>query len=147
LYFPGAKYESRTDVLARVIANDSNLKVSNMIIVLDSAVVLLGLIVFKDWAVPLYSWFTIFVYGKIVEMFQTENPNRAVFIVSRKTQELKTLIVDKMGSLPEIHQTSSAHKRSILQKTSSIHHSKPILILAYPQIYGIILNSIKYRCS
>ena len=75
-----------TDVLARV-----------MIIVLDSAVVLLGLIVFKDWAVPLYSWFTIFVYGKIVEMFQTENPNRAVFIVSRKTQELKTLIVDKMG--------------------------------------------------
>ena len=73
------------------------LKVSNMIIVLDSAVVLLGLIVFKDWAVPLYSWFTIFVYGKIVEMFQTENPNRAVFIVSRKTKEMRDLIVDKMG--------------------------------------------------
>lgn len=86
-----------TDVLARVIANDSNLKVSNMIIVLDSAVVLLGLIVFKDWAVPLYSWFAIFVYGKIVEMFQTENPNRAVFIVSRKTLEMKDLIVNKLG--------------------------------------------------
>ncbi|RHO70111.1 MULTISPECIES: YitT family protein [unclassified Parabacteroides] len=86
-----------TDVLARVIANNSNLKVSNMIIVLDSLVVLLGLIVFRDWAVPLYSWFTIFVYGKIVEMFQTENPNRAVFIVSRKTQEIKELIVGKMG--------------------------------------------------
>lgn len=52
---------------------------------------------FKDWAVPLYSWFTIFVYGKIVEMFQTENPNRAVFIVSRKTKEMRDLIVDKMG--------------------------------------------------
>lgn len=86
-----------TDVLARVIANNSNLKVSNMIMVLDSVVVLLGLIVFRDWAVPLYSWFTIFVYGKIVEMFQTENPNRAVFIVTRKTQEMKALIVDKMG--------------------------------------------------
>ena len=33
----------------------------------------------------------------IRDRFQTENPNRAVFIVSRKTQELKTLIVDKMG--------------------------------------------------
>ena len=86
-----------TDVLARVIANNSNLKVSNMIIVLDSAVVMLGLIVFRDWAVPLYSRFAIFVYGKIVEMFQTENPNRAVFIVSRKTQEIKDLIVGKMG--------------------------------------------------
>lgn len=86
-----------TDVLARVIANNSNLKVSSMIIVLDSLIVLLGLIVFRDWAVPLYSWFAIFVYGKIVEMFQTENPNRAVFIVSRKTQEIKDLIVGKMG--------------------------------------------------
>lgn len=85
-----------TDVLARVIANDSNLKVSNMIIVLDSAVVVLGLIVFRDWAVPLYSWFTIFVYGKIVEMFQSDNPNRAVFIVSKKTDELKEVILHKL---------------------------------------------------
>jgi uncharacterized membrane-anchored protein YitT (DUF2179 family) len=86
-----------TDVLARVIAQDTNIKVSNVIIILDSAIVLLGLLVFRDWAVPLYSWFTIFVYGKVVEMFQTENPNRAVFIVSQKTQEIKELIVDKMG--------------------------------------------------
>ena len=71
-----------TDVLARVIALNSNLKVSNMIIVIDSTVVMLGLLVFQDWAVPLYSWFAIFVFGKVVEMFQTENPNRAVFIVS-----------------------------------------------------------------
>jgi uncharacterized membrane-anchored protein YitT (DUF2179 family) len=86
-----------TDVLARVLANNTNLKVSNMIILLDSVIVLLGLLVFQDWAVPLYSWFTIFVYGKIVEMFQTENPNRAVFIVSGKTDEIKELIVGRMG--------------------------------------------------
>ena len=89
-----------TDVLARVIALNSNLKVSNMIIVIDSTVVMLGLLVFQDWAVPLYSWFAIFVFGKVVEMFQTENPNRAVFIVSQKTQEVKELIVGKRSSLP-----------------------------------------------
>lgn len=86
-----------TDVLARVIAKNSNLKVSNMIIVLDSIVVLFGLVAFQDWSIPLYSWFTIFVYGKVVEMFQTENPNRAVFIVSKKTNDLKELIVGKMN--------------------------------------------------
>lgn len=85
-----------TDVLARVIANNSNMKVSNMIIIIDSCVVILGLIVFQDWAVPLYSWFTIFVFGKVVEMFQVENPNRAVFIVSKKTQEMKEMIMNKM---------------------------------------------------
>ncbi len=86
-----------TDVLARVMASNTNMKVSNMIILLDSAVVLLGLLAFKDWTVPLYSWLTIFIYGKVVDMLQVENPNRAVFIVSGKTQEIKELIVDEMG--------------------------------------------------
>ncbi len=95
--FKAKSTSAGTDVLARVLANNNNLKVSNMIIILDSIVVMLGLLVFQDWAVPLYSWFTIFVYGKVVEMFQTENPNRAVFIVSKKTQEIKDIIVNKMG--------------------------------------------------
>jgi uncharacterized membrane-anchored protein YitT (DUF2179 family) len=86
-----------SDVLGRVIAQSTGAKVSNVLILIDSTVVLLGLIVFRDWAVPLYSWFTIFVYGKVVEMFQTENPSRAVFIVSRKTQELKELLVNRLG--------------------------------------------------
>lgn len=95
--FKAQSTSAGTDVLARVIAKNSNLKVSNMIIVLDSAIVLLGLVAFQDWAVPLYSWFTIFVYGKIVEMFQSENPSRAVFIVSQNTAALKEVIVNKLG--------------------------------------------------
>jgi uncharacterized membrane-anchored protein YitT (DUF2179 family) len=94
--FKAQSTSAGTDVLARVIANQSNMIVSNVIIALDSAIVMLGLIVFRDWAVPLYSWFTIFVYGKIVEMFQTENPSRAVFIVSKKTDQLKDLILNKL---------------------------------------------------
>ena len=95
--FKAQSTSAGTDVLARVIAKNSNVKVSNMIIVLDSATVLLGLVAFQDWAVPLYSWFTIFVYGKIVEMFQSENPSRAVFIVSQNTAALKEVIVHKLG--------------------------------------------------
>ena len=95
--FRAGSTSAGSDVLARVIASGTNIKVSTMLIVLDSVVVLAGLVVFADWAVPLYSWFTIFVYGKVVEMFQTENPNRAVFIVSKKTEEIKELIVDRMG--------------------------------------------------
>ena len=94
--FAAQSTSAGTDVLARVIANDTNMKVGNLIILFDSSIVMLGLIVFQDWAVPLYSWFTIFVFGKVVEMFQVENPNRAVFIVSKKTQEIRDLIVDKM---------------------------------------------------
>lgn len=96
LVFKAQSTNAGTDVLARVIAKKSNMKVSDLIIAIDSIVVVFGLVVFKDWAVPLYSWFTIFVYGKTVEMFQPENPKRAVFIVSKKTQEVKDVIVNKL---------------------------------------------------
>jgi uncharacterized membrane-anchored protein YitT (DUF2179 family) len=97
LIFRAQSTSAGSDVLARVIAANTNIKVSNMLIILDSIVVLLGLILFRDWAVPLYSWLTIFVYGKVVDMFQSENPNRAVFIVSSRTEMIKELIVDKLG--------------------------------------------------
>lgn len=68
-----------------------------MIILLDSCIVMLGLAAFRDWNVPLYSWFAIFVYGKIVEMLQVENPKRAVFIISGKPEELKEVIIHKLN--------------------------------------------------
>lgn len=94
--FRAGSTSAGTDVLARILAMKSNIKLSNLIIILDSIVVFFGLLAFKDWSIPLYSWFTIFVYGKVVEMFQTENPNRAVFIVSKKTQEVRDLIINKL---------------------------------------------------
>lgn len=95
--FKAQSTSAGTDVLARILAKNTNLKVGNMIIIVDSCVVLLGLVAFLDWSVPLYSWFTIFVFGKVVEMFQEENPKRAVFIVSRKKEELRNLLVNKMN--------------------------------------------------
>lgn len=85
-----------TDVLARVITKGSNMKLSTMIIAIDSFVVLLGLLAFRDWAVPLYSWITIFVYGKVIDAFQPENPNKALFIVSECPDELRDAIVEKL---------------------------------------------------
>ena len=94
--FKAQSTSAGTDVLARVLSKNNNMKVSDWVIIVDSVVVLFGLIVFKDWAVPLYSWFAIFVYSKAIDIFQPENPKRAVFIVSKKTKEVKEIIVDKL---------------------------------------------------
>ena len=51
-----------TDTLARVLSRTFNTKVSTLIMFIDSIVVLLGLWVFEDWRVPLYSWIAIFIY-------------------------------------------------------------------------------------
>lgn len=86
-----------TDTLARVLSARTNIKVSTLIIVVDSIVVFLGLIVFGDWRVPLYSWITIFVYGKVVDVLQPVQPFKSVFIISNRTQELRDLLVLELG--------------------------------------------------
>ncbi len=86
-----------TDVLARVIAKGKNLKTSNLIIMVDSLVVLFGLLAFADIKVPLYSLVTIFVYGKFVDLLSPENPNKAVFIVSDQIDSMRKIIIEELG--------------------------------------------------
>lgn len=86
-----------TDVLARVLATGRNIRVSNLIIAIDSLVVLFGLLAFKDIKVPLYSLVTIFVYGRFIDLLSPENPNKAVFIVSEHPEHLKQIINEELG--------------------------------------------------
>lgn len=83
-----------TDTLSRVISKKRNYKISNIIITIDSAIVMLGLIAFGDWRVPLYSWITIFIYGKVVDILQPQNTHKSVFIISEKTQEIRDAIIE-----------------------------------------------------
>lgn len=86
-----------TDTLARVLSTRMNVKISTLIIVIDSVVVLMGLLAFGDWSVPLYSWIAIFVYGKVVEILQPAHPYKSIFIISSKTEELRELLCIQMG--------------------------------------------------
>lgn len=97
MVFKAGGTSAGTDVLARVITKGTNMKLSNMIIVIDSTVVLVGLLAFKDWMVPLYSWLTIIVYGQVVGLLSPENPKRAVFIVAKDPRSLKDTINTKLG--------------------------------------------------
>jgi len=64
---------------------------------IDSLIVLLGLWVFQDWRVPLYSWIAIFVYSKVVDALQPQNPHKSVFIISDKPQELREVLIGQIG--------------------------------------------------
>ena len=65
--------------------------------IIDSLIVLLGLWVFEDWKVPLYSWIAIFIYSKVVEALQPQNPHKSVFIISDRMEELREQLVGRMG--------------------------------------------------
>lgn len=86
-----------TDTLARVLSRTFNTKVGTLIMLIDSLIVLMGLWVFQDWRVPLYSWIAIFVYSKVVDALQPQNPHKSVFIISDKIEELRSTLVHQVG--------------------------------------------------
>jgi len=63
----------------------------------DTAIVLVGLIAFKDWQVPLYSMIVIYITGRAVDLIlEGENYNKALIIISDKHEEIKKIIISDL---------------------------------------------------
>ncbi|GHU86216.1 hypothetical protein FACS1894153_2870 [Bacteroidia bacterium] len=98
MIFKAKATSAGTDVIARIVSKYIKIPIGLSIIIIDSIVVLIGLIAFGEWAVPLYSWITIFVYGKVVDAFQLGlKHSKAVFIISPKHKEIGEMINQKLN--------------------------------------------------
>jgi len=86
-----------TDVISKIITKYFHLPIGYVIMMVDSCIVLIGLLAFRIWDVPLYSMITIFVYGKVVEIIlQGISFDKAVFIISDKSEEIKDRIINDL---------------------------------------------------
>ncbi|MFC2098973.1 YitT family protein [Bacteroidota bacterium] len=63
-----------------------------------AVIVLLGLVAFGDWKIPLYSWLTIFITGKVIDAtLNGANYNRSVFIISEKYADIQKFIINNLN--------------------------------------------------
>ena len=86
-----------TDVLAKILTRYTNIPVGYTLIIVDSIIVVFGLIAFGDWKIPMYSLFTVFVYGKAVDIFmQGLSFDKAVLIISDKNDLISQKIIHNM---------------------------------------------------
>ncbi len=85
-----------TDTIAMIIAKNTRLPLGQLLIYVDSGVVLLGLIAFRSWEIPLYSWIVIFITGRVIDgMMQGFGYDKALFIISDKHEEIrKKILID-----------------------------------------------------
>jgi uncharacterized membrane-anchored protein YitT (DUF2179 family) len=59
--------------------------------------VIIGLIAFGDWRIPLYSLITIFVMGKLIDItLQGVTHEKALMIVSEKNKEIEDVIINSI---------------------------------------------------
>jgi uncharacterized membrane-anchored protein YitT (DUF2179 family) len=69
------------------------ISLGQLVIIVDSTIVLLTLVAFNDWKLPLYSWILIYIEGKVIDLIVGgASVNKTVMIISEQYQ----IIADKI---------------------------------------------------
>ncbi len=98
LIFRSKATSGGSDIIAMILAKFTKMPVGQLLIAVDSVIVLLGLIVFKDWKIPLYSWIAIYITGKVLDLtLDGINYERALIIISDKHEDIKERILVSLG--------------------------------------------------
>jgi uncharacterized membrane-anchored protein YitT (DUF2179 family) len=90
LIFKSRASSGGSDIVAMILVKYTHLPIGRLIIYVDSVVVLLGLIAFRDWAIPLYSWIVIYIAGRVIDItMEGTDYNKALIIISKAHKEIK----------------------------------------------------------
>lgn len=126
-----------TDIVAMMISKYTRLPVGQLMIAVDSAIVVVGLFAFQDWKIPLYSLIVIFITGKVVDtILEGMNYDKVLFIISEKTEEIKQKILvdlNRGGTLIKGEGLYNQHERNIV--FTVVNRRETVMLKDY--IHGI----------
>jgi uncharacterized membrane-anchored protein YitT (DUF2179 family) len=98
LIFKAKATSGGSDIVAMIISKYTRLPLGQLMIAVDSAIVVVGLIVFQDWKIPLYSLIVIFITGRVVDVvLQGISYDKTLFIISSKHKELRDKIINDLN--------------------------------------------------
>jgi len=94
LIFKSRATSGGSDIIAMILAKYTRLPLGKLMIYIDSVIVLIALVSFMDWAIPLYSWVVIYITGRAIDMtMEGADYNKALFIISKKNKEIRDKIL------------------------------------------------------
>ncbi len=87
-----------SDIIAMIVAKYTQWPLGQLLIYIDTLIILGGLVVFKDWKIPLYSWLVIYVTGKVIDMvIEGVSYEKMLLIISDKPEEIRDKIVNDLN--------------------------------------------------
>lgn len=87
-----------TDILAMIFSRYGHIPIARALLIVDSLVVIFGLVVLGDWKVPLYSLVTIFVTTKVIDfVLEGGSGDKLIFILSDKHDTIRSFIIDELS--------------------------------------------------
>jgi len=97
LIFKAKATSGGSDIVAMILAKYTRLPLGVLMIYVDSAIVLIGLLVFRDWKIPLYSWIVIYITGKVIDVvLEGVSYDKSLFIISEKHEEIRDKILNNL---------------------------------------------------
>ena len=87
-----------SDIVAMILNKKTKIPLGLLMIYIDSLIVLFGLVVFRDWKIPLYSWIVIFITGKVIDIvLEGVSYEKSLFIISEKHEEIREKIINNLN--------------------------------------------------
>lgn len=88
-----------TELVTSIVREyNSKYRISNLIVMIDTAIVILNVIFFREIEIGLYSAIAIYLMGKIIDIvFEGVYFTKLIFIISEKTERIAKLIGDEVN--------------------------------------------------
>lgn len=162
LIFKSRATSGGSDIIAMIIAKYTNMQLGQLLIYVDSVIVLLGLAAFQDWKIPLYSWLVIYITGKAIDItLEGSNYHKALFIISKEHELISHKILNDLergGTILSGRGMYSNEEKQVIYTVVSrrevaileqyIHSIDPdafITIMDTREILGEGFHSLKYK--
>lgn len=85
LIFRSRASSGGSDVIASILSKYTRIPLGTQLMIVDSVIVIVGFLVFQDWKIPLYSWLTIFLMGRVIDaVVHGFSDDKTVLIISEK---------------------------------------------------------------
>jgi uncharacterized membrane-anchored protein YitT (DUF2179 family) len=98
LVFKAKATSGGSDIIAMMISKYTKLPLGQLMIYVDSTIVLLSWVAFQDPIIPLISWIIIFITGKVVDVIlEGINYDKSLFIISEKHEEIGQKIIHDLN--------------------------------------------------
>jgi uncharacterized membrane-anchored protein YitT (DUF2179 family) len=98
LVFKSKATSGGSDIIAMILAKYVHLPIGQLMIYVDSSIVLLSWVAFKDPMIPLISWVIIFITGKVVDVIiEGINYDKTLIIISNQHEAIRDKIVNDLN--------------------------------------------------
>lgn len=131
LIFKSRATSGGSDIIAMIFSRFmKHFSLGQLVMIVDSIIVLLTFFAFSDWKLPFYSWILIYIEGKVIDLVVGgANYHKTVMIISEKYQEIALKIRNDINRGATIFTGEGAYKGESRKMVYSVMSRRELEIM------------------